>query len=187
MSDDARNDLRGLLAWHQTAPRDVARLALLAEPGRLYALVDVAVDDELLELFDASGEAYCALDETRERDDLGATSPVLLELTRGADTLATLLEEAWAVGAVVFLASEGSFCEVYRHVLSRAGVDPTASPLRFWDPRALRAVMESRDDAAARSLFGPITAFLVESSAPDALLRYGLTEGAVTRDVFPLK
>ncbi len=187
MSDDARSYLRGLMAWHQTAPRDLARLTILAEPGRLYALVDVAFDDELLDLLDASGEAYCALDETRERDDLGATAPVLVEITPGAETLATILEEAWAAGAAVFLSSEGSFREVYRHALRCAGVDPAAAPVRFWSPAALRAVMESPDDGAARALFGPVTAFMVESAEPDALVRYGLDARGVTRHEYPLK
>ena len=58
MSDEARAHLTGLLAWHRRAPHDLARLALLAEPGALYAVVDVARDPDLLDLLAASGEAY---------------------------------------------------------------------------------------------------------------------------------
>lgn len=187
MRDDATGYLRGLLTWHQTAPRDLARMVIAAEPARLYALVDVAFDPELLDLLDASGEEFCALDETRERDDLGPTAPVLVAITPGAATLATLIEEAWATGAVMFVASEGSFRDVYRHALSLAGVDPAVTALRFWDPAALRAVMDADDDASKRRLFGPITAFLVESSGPDALLRYALSERGVTREEIPLR
>jgi len=187
MTDDARRYLRDLLTLHQTAPRDLARLALLAEPGRLYALVDAAVDPELLDVLDASGEAYCALDETRERDDLGATAPVLVEITPGAATLATLLEEAWAVGAVVFLSSEESFRAVYRHVLARAGVDPAVAAIPFWNPVALRALMDSPDLDAQRALFGPVRAFLVEATDPDTLLRYELTDRGVERAAYPLR
>ena len=90
MSDDARAGLQGLLGWHKAGPRDLARLTLLAEPGALYAVVDLARDPELAEVLAATGEAYCAVDETRELDDLGATAPVVVAVTPGADTLATV-------------------------------------------------------------------------------------------------
>ncbi len=183
MRDDARSYLTGLLEWHRTAPLDLARLHLSAEAPSLYALVDVARDPELLERLAASGEAWCALDETREPDDLGETAPCLVALSAGAPTLATLLGDAWGTGAMVFFTTADDFPTAYRRALLRAGVEPARSPLRFWEPAPLCAAL----DADTSSLFAGVRAWLVESPRGEALLRYELVEGRVTRALIPLR
>lgn len=182
MSDDARAGLRGLLAWHKAGPRDLARLTLLAEPGSLYAVVDIARDPELAGVLAASGEAYCAVDETRELDDLGATAPVVVALTPGADTLATLLDETWGLGAAVFFASDEPFPAAYRRVLLRAGVDPERTAPRFWSPAALRESLDGGD----ASFFEGVSAWMVESPDGRTLARYSLVDGRVAREDHPL-
>lgn len=183
MSDDARAHLTGLLAWHRRAPHDLARLALLAEPGALYAVVDVARDPDLLELLAASGEAYCALDETREPDDLGETAPVVVVFTPGAESLPSLLEHAWGEGAAVFFVSGDTFPVAYREVLLRAGVEPERTSPRFWDPAALRAAL----DAGDVTYFDRATAWLAESPGGASLVRYALVDGRVAREEIALR
>lgn len=178
--------LESLLAWHRVAPRDLVRWALLGEPGALYALVDVARDPDLLDILDETGEEFCAFDETHERDDLGATAPVLVAITPGAPTLATLIEEVWSLGGAVFFASDAPFREVYRHLLARAGVDPAQTALRFWDPEALRARLDAPDVDGHRALYGPIRAFLIEAPGGAAVLRYARVDGVVERTVVAL-
>lgn len=180
-----RDNLLGLASWYAQRPRDRARWLMLSEQGRLYALVDVARDPELLEVIAASGEAYCALDETREPDDLGDTAPVLVAVSAGSSTLTTLLEEAWATGSVIFCVSDEDFFAVYRHLLRRAGVDPTATDPRFWDPTVLRALLTAEGDAH-REFFGPIRVFVTEALTPDALERYAWNGHSVERSVIPL-
>lgn len=182
MSDEARAHLHGLLAWHRAAPRDVARMALLGEPGALYAIVDLARDPELVELLGASGEAYCALDETREPDDLGETAPTVVRLTPGAESLAALLEDTWGLGSTVYFTSDEPFPAAYRRVLLRAGVDPARAAPRFWEPASLRALL----DAGDASLFEAVRAWLVETTDGGALARYRLADGRVARDELPL-
>lgn len=182
MSDEARAHLQGLLTWHRAAPRDVARMTLLAEPGPLYALVDLARDPDLVELLADSGEGYCAVDETRDPRDLGETAPAVLAITPGAETLGALLEATWGLGVGVFFACDDAFSGAYRRVLLRAGVDPALTSPRFWEPASLRAAL----DAGDASYFDGVRAWLVESSDGRAVLRYAFTDGRVTREALPL-
>lgn len=183
MSDDARAHLQGLLTWHRAAPRDVARMTLLAEPGPLYAVVDLARDPDLAELLADSGESYCAVDETRDPRDLGETAPAVVAITPGAATLDALLEATWALGVGVYFACDEPFAGAYRRVLLRAGVDPTQTSPRFWEPASLRAAL----DAGDASYFDGVRAWLVESPDGLAVHRYALADGRVTRESLPLR
>jgi len=183
MSDDVRANLTGLLAWHRRAPRDLARMALLAEPGALYAIVDLARDPALVDLLAESGEAWCALDETREPDALGETAPAVVALTPGAPALASLVEDAWGLGAMVFFTSDEAFPGAYRRVLLRAGVEPERASPRFWDPAPLRAALDAGDAA----YFDGVRAWLAEAPDGASLARYTLVDGRVAREDVTLR
>ncbi len=169
-------------AMQRSAP-DCARWALQAEEGSLYALVDVANEPELLRLFEAGGESYCALDETRDPDDLGETAPVLAHLPVGTEFLAQVFDECWSMGNAVFLASDRPFLEVYDHVIRQLTweEDGRIGGLRFWLPRVLAAQLPGTDAERAGAFFGPVRAFLVESEDGREALRFSLEGGAVAQ------
>lgn len=169
-------------AMQRSAP-DCARWALQSEEGSHYALVDVANEPELLRLFEAGGESYCALDETRDPDDLGETAPVLAYLPVGTEFLAQVFDECWSMGNAVFFASDRPFIEVYDHVIRQLTweEDGRIGGLRFWLPRVLAAQLPGTDAERAAAFFGPVRAFLVESEDGREALRFSLEGGAVVQ------
>lgn len=177
-----------LLEGLRSTPRDCARWILRAQPGYLFALLDLARDERVLELLADSGERFQVFDDDPEVDDLADTAPCLVALPRDSDLLADLLDEGWAQRWGVFLTSEHDFdvvCEHLEHLLA-VGVRRGEPPPVLQDPDALRELLPRCDAAEAEALFGPVSAFLAESDDPDVLVRYARSPDGVEGEEFDL-
>lgn len=188
-ADDGDLTPEQLAAGMQRAPHDCARWALQHQPGGLFAVIDVARDPDLLVLLNASGEEFCAFDETREPDDLAVTAPVLANLTPASESLASVMEETWGRGHAVYFASELPFLEVYAHLLGfappPAGSDEPAPP-RFFEPAALRAMLATMEPEQRQQFLQPFSAVLVEDADGATMVQYALRDGALQVTELPM-
>jgi predicted component of type VI protein secretion system len=161
-ADDGELTPEQLAAGMQRAHHDCARWALQHHDGGLFAVIDVARDPDLLVLLNATGEEFCAFDETREPDDLAATAPVLARLTPATEALA--------------------FLEVYAHLLGfappPAGSDEPAPP-RFYDPAALRPMLAAMEPGARQQFLQPFSAVMAEDADGASMLQYALRDGSL--------
>lgn len=141
----------------------------------LFALLDAARDDRVLELLRSSGDRYESLYEGQQGQYLAQSAPYLVELPKDSPLLATLVREGWGRSWGVYLSSLKPFPEVRRHfrqfLLVRTQ-DGRELYFRFYDPRVLRVFLATCDDNEISEFFGPVQSYLVEDDGHDTLMRF---------------
>ncbi len=181
-------NLQDMAAGVRARPHDCARFVLQSEETNIYAVVDVAHNGELLDLLNASDEAFCAFDESRDMDRLGDFAPVLVQLTPASRALADLVEETFGTGNAVFFHSGAPFTEVYGHLLEYVLFDEEGmlTTRQFYDPVVLDQWLSECDFEEARAFFGPIETFFAEREDGGAMVRFRLGADSVVRDEITL-
>jgi hypothetical protein len=164
------------------APPDPALLAAAARAreilaprlGRLYAVLDAARDERILELCRESVDQSKSLYEGVKGEALADAAPYLVALEPGSGLLDRLLE-GWGRSFGVFAVSERPFKAVRRHLRRFLLVedDETGGRMyfRFYDPRVLREFMPLATPRQRDDLFGEIDAFFAEGEGGE-LLRF---------------
>lgn len=149
------------------ARAEAALAALDREPGQLYAVVDAARDDRVLELLRQSVEPYRSLYDGVEGETMAEAAPYLVGVPPGSRLRAALVHEGWGQRWASYLRSELPLFELRRHlrqflmVRLEDGGDPVY--FRFYDPEVLRVYMHSCDAQERRPWFaGAMDAILVE-------------------------
>ena len=165
------------------ARAEAALAALDREPGTLYAVVDAARDDRVLELLRQSVEPYRSLYDGVEGETMAEAAPYLVGVPAGSRLRAALVREGWGLRWASYLRSEKPLLELRRHlrqflmVQLEAGADPVY--FRFYDPEVLRVYMRSCDAEERRPWFaGAIAEIVVEDvTAGYTCARFGPAPG----------
>lgn len=150
------------------AAKERAIQALLAEPAPLFALLDAARDDRILEILRESPEEHRSLYEGAPGDGLAEVAPYLVELPRGSALIERLVREGWGRSWGVWLASRRPLKEVRTHFrrILMVSVDGGERRFyfRFYDPRVLRVFLPTCSARQEEEMFGDreIEGFLVE-------------------------
>jgi len=135
------------------APRALSELD--REIGQLYAVLDAARDERVLQLLRESVDEHRSLYQGIQGEAMAAEAPYLVCFRRGSGLLERLVREGWGRSWGVFVTSRQSFKAVRRHFRRFLLVeeDGTFERLyfRFYDPRVLReflpmATVRQRDD-----------------------------------------
>lgn len=158
----------------EVAARKAAALAALrAEPGPLYALLDAARTDRVLELLPEAAEEYRSLYGGVEGEALAEVAPYLVALGRDGRLLEQLVREGWGQGWGVYLACARPPGEVRQHLRRLLLVEDEARGrrlyFRFYDPRALRVFLPSCSPRQRAEIFGEIGCFLLEGEQGELL------------------
>ncbi len=155
----------------------VAALATLrAEAARapLFAVLDAARDDRILELLCESVEEHRSLYDGIEGEALADVAPYLVRLPAGSRLLEALVLEGFGERWGIYLTSEEPFKEVRRHLRRFLMVEEeeTGSSFyfRFYDPATLRGFLPTVTPRQREILFGDLGSFLVENDTE--LLRF---------------
>ncbi len=156
-----------------TLSRESALAALASPGGPLFAVLDAARDDRILEIVRESVEEYRSLYEGIQGEALADVAPYLVALPRAARLLGRLVEEGWGKRWGIYLVSERPFDEVRTHlrrflmVVNEA--DEKRLYFRYYDPCTLRVFLPSTTARQAAELFGPILAFFTEGQSGEVL------------------
>lgn len=141
-------------------------------PEPVFALLDAARDDHVLDLLRRSNERYQSLYEGRPGKELDQWAPHLAELQKDSLLLVWLLHDGWGKSWGVYLTCSKPFAEIRRHfrqfLLVRTE-DKQELYFRFYDPRVLRSFLPAcaRDEAA--SFWGPVSRYLLEGERSELL------------------
>lgn len=175
----------GTLDLHRE-PKDL-RAILSPQPGEhLYALLDAARDDRVLELLRESEERYQSLYEGQQGEDLANFAPYLVELPKDSPLLDTLIKEGWGKSWGVYLTSAKQLEEVrkhFRHFLIVQTEDARELYFRFYDPRVLRTFLPTCKGEEANEFFGPIRQMLAEQEDRFGLLRFSATATKLSEEI----
>lgn len=161
-------------------PRDPAELAraelalatLDNDPGPLFALVDAARDDRVLELLRQSVEMYRSLYDGVEGETMAEAAPYLVGIPAGSNLRKALLNEGWGRRWITVLRSHKPLLELRRHLRKflMAELEGYEDPVyfRFHDPEVMRVYMQSCDAEERKPWFnGVVEAFFVEDLSRD--------------------
>lgn len=154
----------------ELARSEAAAAVLDGDPGPLFALVDAARDDRLLELLRQSVEEYRSLYDGVEGETLAEAAPYLVAIPPGSRLRAALLREGWGRRWFSALRSHKPLLELRRHLRKFLMVqlegDEDPVYFRFYDPEVLRVYMRSCGPEDRRPWFdGVIEAFFVEDAS----------------------
>lgn len=160
----------------QTGPLEPPDPQRSAVPGRvlemlrrvvnLYAVLDSARDDRILELLRESPNETRSLYEGPRGDAFAESAPYLVRLAPEDWLLETLVTEGWGQSWGIYLACGQTFKEVRRHFRRFLRVQQEGAPeylyFRFYDPRVLRSFLPTCTNQQLQQIFGPIASFWME-------------------------
>jgi hypothetical protein len=146
----------------------------------IYAILDPARDDGMLEkLFETDLEMCCLFPGT-EGNDLRAVAPYLVALKETNPVTKWLLERGWGKSWGIFAESSENFIVMRRHFRKFFIVyDEQGQSLffRYYDPRVLRVFFPTCDKMQLAAFFGPVVRYFVESEDGNALIQYSPAKG----------
>lgn len=158
-------------------------------PGPLYALLDAARNPRIVSLVRESRCEFQSLYEGAQGEVLANWAPYLVLLTPTAPFLETLVAEAWGNSWGVYLTCPQPFADVrkhLRHFLLVTLPDKRQVYFRFYDPRVLRVFLPTCQPEQLKEFFGPVTAYWMESTAVDTLLKFTTNGKRISKETIAL-
>ncbi len=161
------------------------------EHASCYAILDGASVPELLpQLYEHEPEHTCLFAGQLD-PELAQTAPYLVLLEPDGAFTDWVLEEGWGNhwGIYATASADIVFIQMRKHFRTFLRVrDPDGKPLyfRYYDPRVLRVYLPTCNADEARTIFGPVTRYIMEGDTPEALLRFGFDGTEVNQNPVPL-
>ena len=150
---------------------EVLREESTREP--LYAVLDAARDERILELLRESVEDYRSLYDGVQGETLADVAPYLVRLPKESRLLDALVREGWGKRWGLYTTCKLPFKEVRRHFRRFLMVenDETGEQMyfRFYDPGTMRVFLPTCTPRQTAELFGDLGAFFVEGTKGDIL------------------
>lgn len=156
--------------------------------GAVWTIVDAARDEQIYGYLSRSpAQNYCLYDG--DTTDLFDVAPYLVPLAPGLDITHWVLDH-WGKSWGIFLRCGRSLNTLIMHLRQHTFVYNEKKErfyFRYYDPRVLRILLPTLDAAKIEAFFGPVTHFLAENHAADALLSYSRSQGRLEQVALPLK
>src|SRR5579872_4841562 len=153
-----------------------------AEP--LFAILDGARDQKVVEMLSGSGEEFRSLYDGKLASELALLAPYLVYLPPASPLLEKLAREGWGNNWGVYLTCSQPLLGVrhhLRHFLMVQSEGGDSLYFRFYDPRVLRVYLPTCTTEERQFFFGPVASYLVESEGDGALLRFVAGQKEATR------
>lgn len=145
------------------------REALQGAGEHLYAVLDAACDERILQLLREAPDQTQSLYEGVKGDAMAEVAPYLVKLAHRGWLLEALIQEGWGQNWGIYFDSLCPFKEMRRHFRRFLRVQEEDSEeflyFRFYDPRVLRVFLPTCNKEQLEQLYGPIRCFWVEDSA----------------------
>jgi len=149
-------------------------LSRVAREAPLFAVLDAARDERIVELCRESVEELRSLYDGVQGDALAEVAPRLVRLPAGSTLLDKLVLEGWSKRWGVYLTCDLPFVELRRHLRRFLMVEDeeTGQPMyfRYYDPGVLRDFLPTCTPRQLEELIGPIDAIILEREDGDATL-----------------
>lgn len=140
--------------------------------GPLFAILDAARDDRILQILAASGEEHQSLYAGLQGEVLAPYAPYLVRLPAESPLLETLIAEGWGQSWGIYLVSGADWKTLRKHFRTFLMVklpDAQTVYFRYYDPRVLRIYLPTCNGDETRQIFGAVSALLCEGNACDIL------------------
>lgn len=170
--------------------REALDKALFEAAGdeRLYAIVDGARHDDIYPAVETANPNTRCLYKGSLTEELKKAAPHLVLVLPGRPFLGKVLEKGFGDNWGIFLTSKASLDELEKHFrrfLMVKTEDGDELYFRYYDPRVFRLYLPTCNPEEAEFIFGPVSAYLMESEDGSKLLKYA-REGEVVAETSAL-
>jgi Domain of unknown function (DUF4123)/FHA domain len=143
----------------------------------LFALVDAAQGRMAFEMLSDCQDECKSLFDGETAEDLAEVAPYLVAISNGSQFLEKLLYLGWGKSWGVFFTSAEPFVRIRKHLRYLQYVTDENQKegvlyFRFYDPRVLRAFLQSPPRLIPGDFWGPFESFFVEAEQPLTLLEF---------------
>jgi hypothetical protein len=160
-------------------------LAVLREEFQpLYALLDAAVEPDVLKVLYESKEERESLFEGAQGAQLVHFAPHLVRLPQKSPLLETLVQKAWGKNWGVYIACAKPLPDLRAHLRQFLVVNVPGNKqmhFRYYDPRILRVFLPTCLPEEVNQFFGPVKYFVMEDENQEVLLRFSNSGRGVER------
>ena len=121
--------------------------------------------------------------------DMREVAPYLVRLERGSGFTGRVLDRGWGKHWGVFALSNAGLADLRRQLRKFLIVhDGDGKPMyfRYYDPRVLRVYLPTCNVEELKTVFGPISCYLMEDEDPGSLLRFRFLGDRLVTDKEPL-
>jgi hypothetical protein len=162
------------------AQRILNELRAQARGAPLFAVLDAARGDRIVELLRESVDTYRSLYDGIQGVAMEDAAPYLVQLSEPSKLLERLVEEGWGKRWGVYLACRSPFADVRRHFRRFLFVEEFETRarmyFRFYDPWVLRIFLPICTPRQTFEFFGEIQTFFVEGKTGE-ILRFAMGTG----------
>jgi hypothetical protein len=140
----------------------------------VWAILDCARDERIYPALRTSRLDYRCLYSGRLHQEVEAAAPHLVELSPTYAFTPSLIEMGWGRSWGVFLRTTdaSNLRSHLRSFLRVRAEDGTFLMFRYYDPRVLRAYLPTCEPQELRTVFGPISSYLVEDAGAANVIEF---------------
>jgi hypothetical protein len=142
---------------------------------QVYAVLDGASIPNLLSLLAEHGVEHVCLYRGELDPELAQAAPYLAHLPAESPLTRLLLQGGWGHHWGILALSKETLRALRMHFRKFLMVSaPDGKPLyfRYYDPRVLRVYLPTCNGDELQTVFGPVSAYVLEGEKPDVLLRF---------------
>jgi hypothetical protein len=153
-----------------------------AEGANVYAVLDGASAPDLLQALARHQPEYECLYRGELAPDMAEVAPYLIHLEPESEFADWVLTNGWGKHWGIFAIADEDLRAMRRHFRTFLIVyDSNGKPLyfRYYDPRVLRLYLPTCNADELKTVFGPVSCFILEGEDPDTLLRFDEEMGAL--------
>jgi hypothetical protein len=158
---------------------------LFAEDGMsVFAVLDGASVPGLVKKLHENRPEYECLFRGDLKPDMMEVAPYLVRLEPGSEFANWVIGQGWGNHWGVFALTRAPLLDLRQHFRRFLTVhDSEGKPLyfRYYDPRVLRVYLPTCNAEELKTVFGPVTAYVLEGETPEALLRFEAPSGSLVQ------
>jgi hypothetical protein len=158
--------------------------------AKVFAVLDGASVPSLLEHLAPHTPEYECLYRGELKPDVAAAAPYLVHLKADSDLTNWVIEQGWGKHWGVFAICQAELPVMRRHFRSFLLVHDSegkALYFRYYDPRVLRTHLPTCNAEELATMFGPVSAYVMESEKPAVLMQFRLNGGDLVSEAKPLE
>jgi len=169
---------------------ETLRRLLYEDSGvQVYGILDGASIPNLLPLLTQHGIVNVCLFRGELDPELAMTAPYLVQLPPESPFTELLLRQGWGKHWGILAVSSEELRILRLHFRKFIMVwDPEGKPLyfRYYDPRVLRVYLPTCSADELRTVFGPVSAYVLEGETPDTAWRFTYAGNTLGKEVLAL-
>ena len=152
--------------------------------ANVYAILDGASVSDLCPLLWEYEPEHVCLYRGELEPDMAAVAPYLVKLEYGKPFTRTVVEKGWGKHWGVFATTPAdidlrTLRKHFRRFLMVYGPEDKLLYFRYYDPRVLRVYLPTCNAEEIKTVFGPISCYILEDEEPSVLLRLSPDSGKV--------